>query len=63
MKITGIKSPITFKSGYPLGPGGHWMMCRPDIIRNYQYPGYPGVIPDDTSNPYGGMLNNLNVLA
>lgn len=62
MNIPRIISQITFGSGYPLGPGGHWnnisfkgapgpyrLAGRPYPIKDvseFNYPGYPGMIPE-----------------
>jgi len=74
MKIVKIKSPITFGSGYPLGPGGHLRAISftgapnphrydPNMDNPFYYPGYPGMIPIDTRNPFGGILHNINYFA
>jgi len=72
MNIPKIISQITFGSGYPLGPGGVWrhnLNGRPYPIKDvseYNYPGYPGMVPDpETRNPFGGILNHphINYLA
>lgn len=74
MNIPKVISQITFGSGYPLGPGGHWRVLQgapgPRYNQNvdvFCYPGYPGMIPEpETRNPFGGILNHphkLNYLA
>ena len=67
-----ILSQISFGSGYPLGPGGHWnhisfqgapgpfrVIPGVDNTNPFYYPGYPGMIPNpDERNPFGGILNH-----
>ena len=72
-----ISSQVTFGSGYPLGPGGHWYhnvtfkgapgpyraIPEVDNTNPFYYPGYPGVIPTDKGG--GGILHSgkLNYFA
>jgi len=61
MNIPKVISQITFGSGYPLGPGGHWnhttfkgapgpyrlnKYSDVDNTNPFYYPGYPGMIPE-----------------
>ena len=77
MNIPRIISQISFGSGYPLGPGGHWnhvtftgapgpyKTCpEVDGTNPFYYPGYPGMIPepDGGRNPFGGILNHPHKL-